>query len=59
MFRLLRKVKRDAVAQALELVGAAGVAFGVGMVSVPAGVVVAGVAVIAWALLIFNTDGGG
>lgn len=56
MFRLLRKVKRDAVAQVIELVGAAGAAFGVGLIYVPAGVIVAGVSVVAWALLIFDTE---
>lgn len=54
---MLKKIKREWVAQVIELVGAAGVAFGVALVSVPAGVIVAGVAVVAWALLIFDTEG--
>lgn len=52
---MLKKIKRDWVAQALELVGAAGVAFGVSLIYRPAGVIVAGVSLVAFALLIFDT----
>lgn len=52
---VLKMIKREWVAQALEVVGLAGVAFGVGLYSVAAGVIVGGVAVVAWALLIFDT----
>lgn len=57
LFRSLKKkVKRDGIAQALELGGAAAVSVGVGLVYLPAGVIAAGVSVIAWALLIFDTE---
>lgn len=56
---MLKKIKRDWVAQALELAGAAGVAFGVALIYVPAGVIAAGISVVAWALLVFDTGSRG
>lgn len=55
---MLKKLfSRDAIAQGAELVGAAAVAFGVGLVSLPAGVIVGGLFVLGWGLLVFDTGG--
>lgn len=52
----LGRVTRRAVAHTLVFVGGAGVSAGAGLVYMPAGIMLAGVSLVAWALLIFDVE---
>ena len=54
--KILRRLTKQAVAHFLVLCGAAGAAVGTALIYVPAGMILGGVLVAAWALLVFDVD---
>lgn len=56
MRALLSRVTRQGIAHLMVLLGAALVAAGAALVYVPAGLVVGGIVLAAWALLIFDVE---
>jgi hypothetical protein len=53
---LLKRTSRKALAHALVLAGAAIVAIGTALIYLPAGIVLGGMELSAWALLLFDVD---